>query len=509
MSPELLLKHFDQISDTPDAVPRLRRFILDLAVRGKLVEQNSEDEPIAELLKRITGDTKFSQIETEELPFQIPSTWLSVKAGDLINMQYGKSLVAKDRKDKGVVSVYGSNGIVGYCDTALTEEPAIIIGRKGSAGALNLCNGPSWTTDVAYYLIPPFFFHIRFLLIVLQTLDLGSIAKGVKPGLNRTEAYQLPIVLPPLAEQHRIVAKVDELMALCDELEAAQIKRERRRNRLVAATLHGLNNGETNSEASERFPFEESARFYFNHLPRLTTRPEHIQQLRQTILRLGVSGKLHGINDTELRVFSVGDLCQTIDGDRGSNYPKKHDYRSEGYCLFLSTKNVRPDGFDFTECVFIDKEKHEQLRSGTLERGDVIVTTRGTIGNVAVYDNSVRFTVVRINSGMLILRPDKSVIYKEFLSFFIRSPLFTEQTASLRTGTAQPQLPAKTLRMFTVIVPSLEDQYRIVAKVSNLIALCDELEDRITTISTTRFQLLEATIHEALNGSVQLHANVS
>jgi len=88
------------------------------------------------------------------------------------------------------------------------------------------------------------------------------------------------------------VAKVDELMALCDELEAAQQKRERRRDRLVAATLNGLNNGDASSEIHERAGFEESAHFYFNHLPRLTTCPEHIQQLRRTILSLAVAGNL-------------------------------------------------------------------------------------------------------------------------------------------------------------------------------------------------------------------------
>ena len=114
--------------------------------------------------------------------------------------------------------------------------------------------------------------------------------KWVSKDYEAASRFQFP--LPPLAEQHRIVAKVDELMALCDELEAAQAKRERRRDRLVAATLHGLNNGDASPEAGARPTFEESARFYFNHLPRLTTRPEHIHQLRQTILNLAVRGKL-------------------------------------------------------------------------------------------------------------------------------------------------------------------------------------------------------------------------
>ena len=96
----------------------------------------------------------------------------------------------------------------------------------------------------------------------------------------------------PLAEQHRIVAKVDELMALCDQLEAAKTKREQSRDRLVAASLHHLNQPADAEEANTPEAFRDYARFIFNHLPRLTTRPAHIKQLRQTILNLAVRGKL-------------------------------------------------------------------------------------------------------------------------------------------------------------------------------------------------------------------------
>ena len=97
---------------------------------------------------------------------------------------------------------------------------------------------------------------------------------------------------PPLAEQHRIVAKVDELMALCDQLEAAKTEREQSRDRLVAASLHHLNPPADAEEANTPEAFRDHARFIFNHLPRLTTRPAHIKQLRQTILNLAVRGKL-------------------------------------------------------------------------------------------------------------------------------------------------------------------------------------------------------------------------
>ena len=271
MNADFLLNHFDRITEAPDAIPRLRRFILDLAVRGKLVAQDPNDEPAGELLSLVKNSS-----------YELPSNWVAAKVGKLLDFQYGKGLPASERSDKGRVCVFGSNGIVGYCAEALTEAAAIIIGRKGSAGALNLCMGPSWTTDVAYFVNPPAFFDIRFLFIALQTLDLGNLGKGVKPGLSRSDAYELDIVVPPLAEQHRIVAKVDELMTLCDQLEAAKNERETRRDQLVASSLNRV------SEAQDPITQSAVVRFHLDHLPRLTTRPEHIKQLRKTILNLAV-----------------------------------------------------------------------------------------------------------------------------------------------------------------------------------------------------------------------------
>ena len=84
---------------------------------------------------------------------------------------------------------------------------------------------------------------------------------------------------------------------------------------------------------------------------------------------------------------------EIIDGDRGSNYPKKSEFSESGYCLFLDTKNVRPNGFDFSQCHFITKEKDQVLSKGKLSRNDIVMTTRGTIGNVGFF-NSDRSPVI-------------------------------------------------------------------------------------------------------------------
>lgn len=101
-------------------------------------------------------------------------------------------------------------------------------------------------------------------------------------------------------------------------------------------------------------------------------------------------------------------ICAIIDGDRGKNYPKQDEFSDTGYCLFLNAKNVTATGFSFENRMFITKEKDDALHNGKLERGDVVLTTRGTLGNLAFYDDSVPFENVRINSGMVILRMKKA-----------------------------------------------------------------------------------------------------
>ena len=226
------LEHLTPVTTRRDQVKALRQTILNLAVRGKLVTQDPNDEPAS--ISLVGGKGRRPQREVRSL--DVPG-WLVSPVASLLQFQYGKGMKASERLNEGPVPVFGSNGLVGYCETPLTEAPSIIVGRKGSAGALNLCDGPSWTTDVAYFVEAPHYFDLRYLLIGLQMLNLGSLGKGVKPGLSRADVYALPLSVPPLAEQHRIVAKVDELMALCDRLEASLTTGDDTRCRLLGALL--------------------------------------------------------------------------------------------------------------------------------------------------------------------------------------------------------------------------------------------------------------------------------
>ena len=162
-------------------------------------------------------------------------------------------------------------------------------------------------------------------------------------------------------------------------------------------------------------------------------------------------------NSLNQPILAMTDVCEIIDGDRGVNYPKQEDFYNDEYCLFLNAKNVTKKGFDFSECMFITKEKDEQLRKGKLKRGDVVLTTRGTLGNIAFYTKDIPFDNVRINSGMVILRLNRDIIDE---TFFIEQ--FRMQVDSIKTfvasGSAQPQLPISTMNKIKVLMPDLELQ---------------------------------------------------
>ena len=162
---------------------------------------------------------------------------------------------------------------------------------------------------------------------------------------------------------------------------------------------------------------------------------------------------------------------QIIDGDRGKAYPKQSDFHPSGYCLFLSAANVTKLGFDFGSGQFIDEQKDAQLRKGKLQREDVVLTTRGTLGNVAHYGAHVPYKHVRINSGMVILRCDQQEILPKYLYAFLRSVVFRKQVERMRSGAAQPQLPIRDMKWIEIPLPKPSQQEHLV----EIIAAYDDL----------------------------------
>mgnify|MGYP001468225920 CR=1 FL=1 len=150
-----------------------------------------------------------------------------------------------------------------------------------------------------------------------------------------------------------------------------------------------------------------------------------------------------------------------IDGDRGTNYPSKTEFFREGHCLFLDTKNVTEVGFKFDKAVFISKEKDKLLGKGKLQRGDIVLTSRGTLGNIAFYGDDIPYADIRINSGMLIVRSDTNEYSPYYLYIFLRSNIFKWQYERISSGSAQPQLPVHSLKNASILKRDLDTQRKI------------------------------------------------
>ncbi|WP_090717613.1 restriction endonuclease subunit S [Bathymodiolus azoricus thioautotrophic gill symbiont] len=179
---------------------------------------------------------------------------------------------------------------------------------------------------------------------------------------------------------------------------------------------------------------------------------------------------------------------EILDGDRGKNYPKKNEFSDNGYCLFLNTKNVTSSGFNFSELNFITEEKDCLLRKGKLERNDIVLTTRGTVGNVAFYNEGVDFENIRVNSGMVIIRPaGLHPVFNYQLFKFL-----TLDLSEFISGSAQPQLPIRDLKQVIFKLPPLPEQKAI----ADVLSALDDKIDLLHCQNKTLEQMAETLFRQ-------------
>lgn len=323
MNPTFLLAHFDRISVAPDANPRLRSFIFDLAVRGKLLPQDSADESAHELLNRIASEKAkliregkigkqkpIPPVKPDEPPYPIPSRWVWARLGEITRrIHYGftasadasltrvRLLRITDIQNNAVdwTTVPGVEISDREIEQYALEKGDILIARTGGTiGKTFLVDDLSVIAVFASYLIRvqgAAALYDRYLKLFMESpaywkqLEEGARGGG-QPNVNGKTLGRMIVPVPPAAEQRRIVTKVDELMTLCDRLEECRRQQEAQRERVASSALHHLSNG-ASSDSLRR-----SSRFYLDHLGDLTARPSQIPELRRTILSLAVRGRL-------------------------------------------------------------------------------------------------------------------------------------------------------------------------------------------------------------------------
>ena len=566
MNAEHLLTHFDRIADAPNAIPRLRRFILDLAVRGKLVEQDPNDEPASELLKRIATEKKRRveagtipkskvrpAIELDEAPFSIPAMWCWARFGNIADFSAGRTPprnepVFWNTSDYPWVSIADMNDgqILMATRETVSEEAAkkifrsdpeqtdtMIMSFKLTIGKMARLGVPAYHNEAIISIRPYVSEFDPYLFKVLPFFARQGDTKGAIKGatLNRESISNIPIPLPPLAEQRRIVAKVDELMALCDRLEAAQKERETTRNRLAAVSLARLN-----APDPDPMVFQNHVSFALANLASLATHPDQIKALRQTILNFAVRGKLvlQDPNDepaAELlkrivpekqRLVAEGkfkSLDATEFNDEGENVPFSIPAnwawcRLDDIAAIARGGSPRPIKAYLTD----DEDGINWIKIGDSERGNIYINetkekirpdglkkSRMVFPNDLILSNSMSFGYPYIlniqgciHDGWLVIRTPDSLLDKLFLHRLLLSSHSRDTFSNAAAGAVVQNLNADKVRRLPVPLPPLAEQRRIVAKVDELMALCDRLEASLVTGEETREQLIEAVLDEML-----------
>jgi type I restriction enzyme, S subunit len=555
MNAERLLAHYEKIVDAPNAISRLRRFVLDLAVRGKLVPQDASDEPASELLKRIAKE-KARLVEAGELrkprdldggndldgPFSIPATWKWVRLDAIGAIVGGGTPSATDTDnfaepgagvpwltpaDLGSQSeLYISRGSrdlsqKGSRASSATVMPkgTVLFTSRAPIGYVAIAANPISTNQGFKSIVPYILECSRFVATAMKAFAPEIDARA--PGTTFKEVSSkivagISFPLPPLAEQHRIVAKVDELIGLCDQLDVARADREATRDRLAAASLARLN-----APDPETFPAD--VRFARDALLALTTRPDQLKAFHETILNLAVRGKLvpqdpadKPASDVGLKIKnrSRGQVQESIDppfalpvgwawraidtlADQVTDGEHATPPRiSETQVPLVTAKNVREGFMDYSHTDWVSLETAQKAWGRCRPQvGDLLLVCVGaTTGRLTVLREPRDMVLVR---SVALIRPSSDVL-GEYLERTIRSPVLQQQIWASVKAAAQPCLYINRIQSLLVPLPPLAEQRRIVAKVDALMALCDRLEASLTATAATRRRLLDALLAEAL-----------
>ncbi|MCU4201629.1 restriction endonuclease subunit S [Vibrio cholerae] len=508
-------------------VKKLRELILELAVRGKLVPQDPNDEPASVLLERIAAEKaklvkekKIKKlkalpiIEECEKPFSLPQGWEWVRLGEVGNIFNGNSVSARVKEQKYMSSEglpfiatkdvgYGFDGFdylngvhipIGEPKFKIAKKNAVLIcaeggsaGKKCGIAEHDICFGNKLFANELYGNIHPKFILSNYLTPYFYAQFSKSMT-GIIGGIAASKFVELLVPLPSIHEQNRIVAKVDELMALCDQLEQQTEASIEAHQVLVTTLLDTLTNSADADELMQNW-----ARIS-EHFDTLFTTEESIDQLKQTILQLAVMGKLihFGADPMETYVMDVISF-----GPRNGLSPKEVQVDTGIKVLKLGATSYGSLNLDESKSVDVDIEKTSHL---WLKKGDILIQ-RGNSANYVGCNCLVKEDVCDViyPDLMMKIRPSKTVS-SEFLSTWLSSPMAREFMWTRMTGTSgtMPKISKKVVEAIPIIVPSRKIQDIIVSKVEELFSICDLLKQLISETQQTQSQLTDTIVEQAI-----------
>jgi type I restriction enzyme S subunit len=544
-------------------VKKLRELILELAVRGKLVPQDPNDEPASELLKKIEAEKarlvkegkikkpkKLPEINEDEEFGDLPLSWQYVRLNELGEWGAGSTPPRGDSTLYGGEIPWFKSGELNSDYISESEETVTELALKKSSlrfnktgdvllamygatiGKTSILLVPATTNQAVCACTPFNGFSNIYLLTLLKAYRprfIGMGAGGAQPNISREKIIHTVIALPPHAEQHSIVAKVDELMVLCDQLEAqteASIDAHKTLVEVLLATL---------TDAKDADELNDNWQTISQHFDVLFTTQASIDQLKQTILQLAVMGKLvkQDPNDepasklleriaTEKqqlikdgKIKKQKPLPPITDEEKSFGLPMGWEWskcldifmkitdgehatpkRSDSGHYLLSARNVTNEGILLHDVDFVPTEEFVRIRKRCDPNiGDILISCSGSVGRVALVDRNDAYSMVR---SAAMIRPDSDNLQKEYLALMLRSPYLQIQMKNRSKQSAQANLFLGAISNLVSIIPPLSEQHRIVTKVDELMALCDSLKANINQAQITQLQLTGTIVEQAL-----------
>ena len=541
-------------------IKKLRELILELAVRGKLVPQDENDEPASELLERIAAEKAkliaegkikkskpLAEITDDEKPFELPIGWEWVKLGEITNFGITEKLsfisdetwvldledIEKDTSrllnkhrfcDRRSLSDKNSflEGDVLYGKLRPYLNKVIVADESGVCTTEILpirCYGSFSSHYFKYALKSPHFINY-----------VNARSYGMKmPRLGTEDGRKANFPLPPLAEQHRIVAKVDELMALCDQLENQHNNAAEAHEKLVTHLLGTL----TQSQNAE--DFNTHWQRISEHFDTLFTTEASIDALKQTLLHLAVMGKLvpqdpndepasellKRIQAEKAKLIAEGKikkdkpLAEITEEEKPFELPIGWEWvrladllavltdgdhqappKANSGVPFLVIGNLNTGQVSLDGCRYVPDEYYEKLdwiKKPT--KNDLLYTVTGSYGIPIKVNVSNKFCVQR--HVAILKRVESTPI--SYLNFLLKSEYSLRYATAIATGIAQKTVPLTGLRLMPIAVPPVVEQQLMVAKVDELMTLCDQLKFRLTSTNQLQKILADVIIQEAIS----------
>lgn len=542
------MEQFDVMADAPNGIQKLRQLILQLAVRGKLVPQDSSDEPASELLRRIemekerlfnegsSGNSLILSHNLTDVPFEIPEGWSWAQLGKYTTIIMGQSppSASYNEEGEGIPFFQGKADFgpfhpipVKWCTqpSKTAESKDILISVRAPVGPTNMlmmkaCIGRGLAAIRTLCEASPW-----YLLYLLRAFQEEIAAKGVGStfvAISRKDLDQFFIPIPPVEEQHRIVVKVDQLMKLCDELEERQRRRMEARVRVNRSALHHLVTSTDDAELAENW-----SRVQDNfHL--LYDVPETVTELRQAIVQLAVRGKLvpQDPNDEPASVLlerieqekqlrtTRRDILSTPDevpfavpegwewtciahagAVKLGRQRSPKDHHGPYMRPYLRVANVQDGWIDFSDVLEMNFSP-EEFEIFQLQPGDILLNEGQSyelVGRPAVYHGEM--PGVCFQNTLIRFRP-YSGVDSEYACMVFRSYMQNGRfRANAQQTTNVAHLSAGRLSKIEFPLPPYPEQLRIVERMRQLMAFCDALEAKLALVRTKAESLASAVVH--------------